>query len=99
MCDLRNGHQADPGTQEGNDSEKLTELFAKFPGARIVMKASTPTHWIDWLAKEVEHETVIANPRCIPITTKSIRKCGVRDARILGELGQVQPGLLSPITL
>ncbi len=79
--------------------ERITELFAKFSGARIVMEASTPTRWIDKLAREMGHETIIANPRCIPIITKSIRKSDVRDARILAELGQVQPGLLSPVTL
>ncbi len=79
--------------------ERLTELFQNHPGARIVMEASTPTRWIDKLAKELGHETIIANPRCIPIITKSIRKSDVRDARLLAELGQLKPELLSPVTL
>ena len=78
---------------------KLTELFQKHPGARIVMEASTPTRWIYKLATELGHEVIIATPRNIPVITKSIRKSDVRDARLLAELGQVQPSLLSPITL
>ncbi|MFT5198824.1 MAG: transposase [Planctomycetota bacterium] len=35
----------------------------------------------------------------MPFITKSIRKSAVRDVRILAQLGQVQPDLLSPITL
>jgi len=79
--------------------ESMEQLFDRFPGARIVMEASTPTRWIHNLAKERGHETVIANPRKIPIITASIRKSDRNDARLLGELGQFKPELLSPIEL
>jgi transposase len=77
----------------------LTRLLKKHPGARIAMEASTPARWINKLATELGHEVVIANPRCIPIITANTRKCDRNDARLLADLGQVRPHLLSPIQL
>jgi len=81
------------------DRARFTALFERFPGARIVMEASTPTRWIHRLATELGHEVIIANPRSIPVITASVRKCDRNDARLLAELGQVQPSLLSPVQL
>jgi len=79
--------------------EQITTLLKRFAGARIVMEASTASRWIFNLAKQLGHEVIIANPRCIPIITSSVRKCDRNDARLLAELGQLRPSLLSPVTL
>ncbi|MEM8713784.1 MAG: IS110 family transposase [Planctomycetota bacterium] len=79
--------------------DSLEQLFGRFPGARVVMEASTPTRWINNFAKDLGHEVIIANPRKIPVITKNIRKSDRNDARLLGELGQLKPELLSPIEL
>lgn len=79
--------------------ESVEQLLDRFPGARIAMEASTPTRWINDLARKRGHEVIIANPRKIPIITASIRKSDRNDARLLGELGQIKPELLSPIQL
>ena len=81
------------------NQEQLTTLFGRFPGARIVMEASTASRWIHNLAVKLGHEVVIANPRSIPLITASVKKCDRNDARLLGELGQVRPSLLSPVQL
>ena len=79
--------------------ESLEQLFDRFPGARVVMEASTPTRWINNLARKRGHEVIIANPRKIPVITASIRKSDRNDARLLGEIGQFKPELLSPVEL
>ena len=79
--------------------DSLEQLLSRFPKARVVMEASTPTRWINNLARDLGHEVVIANPRRIPIITASIRKSDRNDARLLGEFGQFKPELLSPVEL
>ena len=79
--------------------DRFTALFERFPGARIVMEASTPTRWVHKLATELGHEVVVANPRSIPVITSNVRKSDRNDARLLAEIGQAQPGLLSPVRL
>lgn len=79
--------------------EAVGALLERFPGARVALEASTSARWIDSLARSRGHETVIANPRNIPIVTASMRKCDRNDARLLAELGQVKPSLLSPVQL
>lgn len=77
----------------------LEQLVDEYPGARIVMEASTATRWIDRVARERGHEVIVANPRKIPVITASVRKCDRNDARLLAELGQMRPDLLSPVQL
>lgn len=79
--------------------EQLAALFGEFPGARVVMEASTASRWIHNLAKDLGHEVIIANPRNIPLITASVKKCDRNDADLLAKLGQVSPDLLSPVQL
>jgi len=78
---------------------QVTALLDRHPGARVVMEASTASRWINNLARKLEHEVIIANPRSIPIITASVKKCDRNDARLLAELGQIRPDLLSPVLL
>lgn len=77
----------------------VEQLLGRFPAARVVMEASTPTRWICDIAREGGHEVIVANPRRIPIITANIRKSDRNDARLLGELGQMKPELLGPVEL
>ena len=77
----------------------LRSLLERFPGARLVMEASTPSRWIKNLAVELGHEVIVAKPRTIPIITASVRKCDRNDARLLAEIGQFRPHLLNPVQL
>lgn len=79
--------------------DAVTNLLKRYPGARLVIEASTPARWIHNLATELGHEVIVANPRNIPIITASTRKCDRNDARLLAELGQIKPELLSPVRL
>lgn len=81
-------------TRDGIDG-----LLARFPGARIVFEASTSARWIASRAESLDHEVIVANPRKIPVLTASVRKSDRNDARLLAELGQVRPELLSPVQL
>lgn len=77
----------------------VASLLERHPRARVVMEASTPCRWIKNLAESLDHEVVIANPRAIPIITSNVRKCDRNDARLLAEIGQVRPRLLSPVRI
>jgi len=77
----------------------LTRLFERYPGARIVLEASTPARWITKLAESLGHEVIVANPRNIPLITQSQRKNDRNDARLLAKLGQVDVSLLCPVQL
>lgn len=79
--------------------EAVTRLLRDRPGARVVLEASTSARWISSLAKSLGHEVIVANPRNIPIVTANVRKSDRNDARLLAELGQVKPQLLSPVEL
>jgi len=81
------------------DRSGVTTFLRRFSGARVVVEASTSTRWVADIATELGHEVIIANPRSIPVITASVRKCDRNDARLLAELGQLQPSLLSPVHL
>lgn len=79
--------------------EAISELLERFPKSRVVLEASTSARWIAALADALGHEVVVANPRNIPVVTANVRKCDRNNARLLAELGQVKPQLLSPVQL
>ncbi len=79
--------------------DAISELLERFPKSRIVLEASTSARWITALAESSGHEVIVANPRNIPVVTANVRKCDRNDARLLAELGQVKPQLLSPVQL
>ncbi len=79
--------------------DAIAALLARHQGARVVLEASTSARWIASAAKAAGHDVIVANPRKIPVITASVRKCDRNDARLLAELGQVKPHLLSPVDL
>ncbi len=83
-----------PTTAEGLDS-----AFGEAPASRVVLEASTPTHWVARRLGKMGHEVIVANPRRLHLISKSARKTDRNDAQILARLGRVDPQLLSPIWL
>ena len=64
---------------------------------RLVLEVGSQSAWVSRLAAELGLEVVVANPRRVRLITHDVCKSDQRDARILAELGQFQPGLLSPV--
>lgn len=77
----------------------LGKLLGEHQGSRVVLEASSQARWIRDLAEARGHEVIVANPRQIPLITANVRKSDRNDARLLAELGQVRPALLSPVEL
>lgn len=92
------GQSVDEGKVSTTKAE-LAALFAEHRDSRVVLEASAQAHWIAQLASQGGHEVIVANPRQIPLITANVRKSDRNDARLLAELGQVRPELLSPIQL
>lgn len=75
----------------------LSKLFADVAACRVVMEASGHVHWVAELAEQSGHEVIVANPREVRLISQSSRKSDRNDARILAQLGRVDPSLLRPV--
>jgi len=77
----------------------MAKLLGGRPPMRIVLEASTHSHWLSWQLEALGHEVVVANPRRLQLISKHERKCDARDARLLAELGHTDASLsiLSPV--
>ena len=92
------------GEWVGEDSLKMSrdgmrQFFSSQPRSRLVIEACGPCRWVAELAKECDHEVVVANPREFRLISCSHKKSDRNDARILAEFGRVRPTLLHPIQL
>lgn len=75
----------------------LSELIMRLPPARMVLEASTQSHWVAALMRSLDREVYVANPRRIPLLTQSSRKTDRNDAEILARIGRLDVQLLSPV--
>ncbi len=80
-------------------AEALSAAFEKTPPSRIVLEACTQTHWVTRRLESMGHEVIVANPRQLPLISKSMRKTDRNDARILARVGRLDPSLLCPVEL
>lgn len=71
--------------------------LAKLGAERVVLEVGSQSAWVSRLVTEVGLEAVIANPRRVKLISHDVYKSDERDARILADMGQVRPKLLSPI--
>jgi transposase len=76
----------------------LTQLLLG-PPRRVVIEACGSTRWIKQHCEELGHEVIVANPRKLHLISKNEHKNDARDARLLAEVGQLQPHLLYPVRL
>lgn len=77
--------------------EHFARFFREHRGARVAYEVGSHSLWVTWLLESIGCETVVANPRAIPVITRSHKKNDVRDADLLAEFAQVRPKLLEPI--
>jgi transposase len=73
------------------ERETLAQFFAKMPGSRILLEASTISEWVARYLEELGHKVIIADPNFAPMyATRSKRiKTDKRDARALCEAAQL----------
>ena len=64
---------------------------------RVILESGTHSSWIRRLLEFLGHEVIVANPCKVQAIASSRNKTDVRDARCLGQLGRVDPELLSPV--
>lgn len=79
--------------------DALSAVFGDTPRSRVVIEACTQTHWVARHFEQMGHEVIIANPRQLPLISKSMRKTDRNDARILARVGRLDPSLLCPVQL
>ena len=79
------------------DLRRGLKRLAKLGAERVVLEVGGQSPWVSRLICEAGLEAVVANPRRVKLITADHRKSDRRDARLLAELGQVRPDLLSPI--
>jgi len=76
---------------------KMKPFFQSLKHCRVVLEASTHSNWIATLAREVGHETVVANPRRMKALTTNNKKTDKVDAFLLARFGVSEVDLLHPI--
>ena len=63
----------------------------------VILEAGTHSGWVSRFSEAHGHETLVANPRRLPLIYMSSKKNDRNDAENLARLGHLQPSLLSPI--
>jgi len=69
----------------------------KLGAERVVLEVGSQSAWVSRMANELGLKAVVANPRRVRLITHDVFKTDQRDARILADMGQIRPELLSPI--
>jgi len=77
----------------------LERKFSAMPASRVAIEVGTHSHWVSRSLSGMGHEVLVANPRNIPLLTKSHRKSDRADAVLLARMARLDPELLSPVTL
>jgi transposase len=77
----------------------LAALVRELPPARVVIEASSHSHWVGSLIHSLGAEVYVANPRRLPLITRSSRKNDRNDAEQLARIGRLDVGLLSPVRM
>jgi transposase len=56
------------------ERERVRQLFADRPKARILVEASTISEWVARLLEELGHEVVVADPNYAPMYAQRSRR-------------------------
>jgi transposase len=75
----------------------IEEVFSKIPRSRIALETGTHSPWISRQLSQYGHEVIVAHARNVRLISESSRKDDRLDARTLGRLARIDPGLLSPV--
>lgn len=76
----------------------LRKLLGKRERTVVALEVGTHSPWVSVLLKEMKHHVIVANPRQIPLITRSQRKTDRTDAETLARLARADAALLAPIT-
>jgi transposase len=99
FCHLRaNGQRVDEGVV-ATSRVGLTKFLDGLPRSRVVVEACGHVHWVAEVVARTGHEVIVANPREVRLISQSGRKNDRNDARMLAQLGRVDPELLRPVKL
>lgn len=75
----------------------LTRFLGKRERMAIAFEVGTHSPWVSLLLKRMQHHVIVANPRQIPLITRSQRKTDRTDAETLARLARADAALLAPI--
>jgi transposase len=75
----------------------LEKLLRRLRQTTVVMEVGTHSPWVSRFLKGKGQRVVVANPRQLPLITRSQRKNDRNDAETLARLGRLDEALLSPI--
>jgi transposase len=79
------------------DRKSLTEFFGEQEPLVVALEVGTHSPWVSRLLMKQGHEVVVANPRNLPMITRSNKKNDRTDAEMLARLVRVDRKLLSPV--
>jgi transposase len=74
----------------------LRTRFGSMEPCRIAIEVGTHSPWVSRLLAELGHQVILANPRQVPLISRSARKTDRVDADCLARLARVDPTLLRP---
>jgi transposase len=74
----------------------LRTRFGAMPPYRMAIEVGTHSPWVSRLLAELGHQVILANPRQVPLISRSGRKTDRVDAECLARLARVDPELLRP---
>ena len=77
--------------------DNVREWFERCPKARVVIEVGTHSRWFDELLRTMGHESIVANPRQLPLIYRNRSKTDELDAERLARIGRVDLKLLCPI--
>ena len=75
----------------------LERSFGVRQPARIAIEVGTHSVWVDRELRRLGHEVIVANPRAVPLISRSKKKNDREDAQTLARLARLDPKLLRPI--
>jgi transposase len=81
----------------GTTVAAMKQVFGPLPKCRIALEVGTHSPWVSRLLRSMGHEVIVANPRQLPVITRSSRKDDRVDAEMLARLARADPKLLRPI--
>lgn len=85
---------------QGKVATTAPALRKRFVGEKemvVAIEAGTHSPWVSHVLKELGHRVIVANPRQIPLITRSRRKTDRTDAETLARLARADEALLAPI--
>lgn len=77
--------------------EGFEKRFRGVPRARVVIEAGTHSPWVDRVLRDCGHESIVSNPRQVPLISENNQKSDDHDPELLARLGRFDPKLLKPI--